>query len=73
VAASIAIGWRARAGTCARNGIVICGVACIPFAADLASSAHVKALASAHPNSAVSNPTAAPVPVRSEAGSGLTA
>ena len=73
MAARIRIGWRARAGTCARNTVVICGVACIPFAADLASSAHVKALASAHPTSAVSNPTAAPVSVRSEAGAGLTA
>jgi len=53
--------------------VVICGVACIPFAADLASSARLKALAAAHPNSAISNPTAAPVPVRSEADSGSLA
>ena len=69
--APVEVNWRARAGTCARHAVVICGVACIPFAADLASRAHVKALASAHPNSAVSNPAAAPVPVRSEAVAGL--
>jgi len=65
------VSWQVRVVTCARNTVVMCCVACIPFAADLASNARVHALAANHhPNSAISNPAAVPVPLRSEAGTG---
>ncbi len=68
IPAPLDTGWRARVMTCVRNVVVICGVACIPFAADLASNARVNALASHHPNSAIADPAAARVPSRSAAG-----
>lgn len=44
--------------------LVACGVALMPFAADLASQAHIRAIERHHPGSAISTPVAAPVPPR---------